>query len=910
MKKLLIASLALSLTLLAAAAPLQAQATPTPVPTWAQSYGFGSYDGNGQPCNDNTYCSGSDLPVATAPMPDGGVVVAGRLAPNEVNPGSTAGISGLVRYDPAGVIVWQQALRQNNGPGAQNRLWQMRTDAAGNVFICGGLGRDDGNIVAPFVAKFSPEGTLLWRSSLNQIIEQDIINGVPTNVPYGVTEYTKMDLTSDGGVVVGSYVYSAGNGRYDPIIVKFNADGAVGLHRIFYADGYQYSGVLSVCERQGGNGFAVLLLGNGQSGEVVVLTDGNGNPVLQRSFNRDRTGGDANFITRSMDGGYFLLGAVSSGAEVRKLRADLTPMWQRIIGRSVGGNGLSVAPTLTATPDGGCILGGQLPENSYNSGGNGANSALLLTLDGTGILRSAHLLGGRLGEGIPGALSVAGAPLTSCLTTDGAVAFSIATFSYATGSSYKADWWVVKAGMDGKVAGFSDTMSDPPLDIFDQTVSSETAGTLVNDYGPGLPNEVGSTTTSEPHIIQEDLGNNIGINKPTIKNQTITPIPPPLHGGLSGITFAVNESTDPLPGLADTVLRFRGVQSGRAAGLSVRVQSSTNNGATWTDLADATAGRMIYAPRQSAYILNSTNYPTTSGVYFRATAKGPGYGERSSNPVGPFDLTSATPHLAGPLLFVTTNGEAYPIHFGVNQSSIPSGISVRVQTSQTPANEQSWTNAPIGSDPGLMMQDTVSTPTHVADPNQFYLGTDDYPAGEGNYFRAVATAPGQVQSLSIPYGPFTFVTDPASTVTISVNGANNPPNDIDGGYLLPLGTFHMAATAASGRFIKRLTLLYDGNTIGHFDDGATSGGLDYTTNIPGDHIIEAYATDDLGVTGAAAPIHVRILPAAPRKAFVMTASGAWNDPANWIDIQGNHGVPGANDFAIVSTFSPTISSPV
>ncbi|MDQ6906893.1 MAG: hypothetical protein M3176_08695 [Chloroflexota bacterium] len=198
----------------------------------------------------------------------------------------------------------------------------------------------------------------------------------------------------------------------------------------------------------------------------------------------------------------------------------------------------------------------------------------------------------------------------------------------------------------------------------------------------------------------------------------------------------------------------------------------------------------------------------------------------------------------------------------------------------------------------------------MADPNQFYLGTDDYPAGEGNYFRAVATAPGQVQSLSIPYGPFTFVTDPPSTVTIQVNGVTVAPNDIDSGSLLPLGTFHMAATASSGRFIKRLTLLYDGNTIGHFDNGATTGGLDYTTNIPGDHIIEAYATDDLGVTGAAAPIHVRILPAAPRKAFVMTASGAWNDPANWIDSQGNHGVPGANDFAIVSTYSPTISTAV
>ncbi len=370
--------------------------------------------------------------------------------------------------------------------------------------------------------------------------------------------------------------------------------------------------------------------------------------------------------------------------------------------------------------------------------------------------------------------------------------------------------------------------------------------------------------------------------------------------------FTVNESSSPSAAAPDSVLRFRAVENHDAAGLLVHVQSSTAPApapeSSWTDLPDGLSGRMVYAPQVTSYILNSTNYPSANGISFRAVTRAHGYPDAVSNVVGPFNLQSSTPHLGPTLLFVTTNGEINAIRFGVNEATVPAGTNVRVQTTQTPAIEGSWTNAPVGN-AGVMTQDP-------SDTKQFYLGTDSYPEGEGNYFRAMADSTGSVPSYSIPYGPFKFVTDPAATVMIRVNGASTAPNDIDGGYLLPSGTFNIAANASSGRFIKRLTLLFDGNVVGEFDSGATNGALDYTTNIPGDHIVEAYATDDLGVTGAAAPIHVRILPVAPGKIYQMTASGDWNNSSNWIDIQGNHGVPGVNDFAIVSTFSPTLSTDV
>ncbi len=378
-------------------------------------------------------------------------------------------------------------------------------------------------------------------------------------------------------------------------------------------------------------------------------------------------------------------------------------------------------------------------------------------------------------------------------------------------------------------------------------------------------------------------------------------LPPPLVA-----SFAVNESDAPTAAAPDSVLRFKAIENHEAAGLLVHVQSSTAPApapeSSWTDLPDGLGGRMVYAPQVTGYVLNSTNYPAANGISFRAVTRAPGYPTSISNVVGPFNLASTTPHLGPTKLFVTTNGEINAIRFGVNEETIPAGIRVRVQTTQTPAAEGSWSDAATGNG-GVMTQD-------ASDPKQFYLGTDDYPPSEGVYFRAMASAPGNVDSLSIPYGPFKFVNDPASIVTISVNGVAVAPNDIDGGYFLPSGSFNMAATASSGRLLKRVTLLYDGNTVAHFDNGATTGAIDYTSNIPGDHLIEAYATDDLGVTGAAAPIHVRILPAAPGRIFLMTNSGDWNNAANWIDSQGNPGVPGPQDFAVVRTFSPTITGSV
>lgn len=385
----------------------------------------------------------------------------------------------------------------------------------------------------------------------------------------------------------------------------------------------------------------------------------------------------------------------------------------------------------------------------------------------------------------------------------------------------------------------------------------------------------------------------------------VNPPAPPDHGGLSATIFQVNETSAVDPGAtADSVLRFLAIQTGHAAGTHVHVQYSQTPGtdATWTDLPDPAHGGMTYEPQVNGYVLNTTSYPTVNGVSFRAVATADGYPRSVSNPVGPFNLASSRPHLNAPLLFVTTNGEVNAVRFGVHQATTPTGISVRVQTSQTPSIETSWTDAPVSGTSGQLVQD----PDH---PTEFYLGTDDYPEGSGIYFRALSHVAGQVDGLSFAYGPFTFIHDPAAAVTITVDNNSYPDgNTLDDGLLVPQTGIKISARAISGRVIKRLELRVDGATVNVFASDNFS--LDYRINIIGDHIVEALATDDLNVTGAAPPVHVRVLAAAPGRTFEMTHSGDWSTAGNWIDNFGVAGVPGANDFAIVGSFSPTLSKDV
>ena len=246
-------------------------ATAQTVTTWAQSYGVGSYSG-GEPTGDQYYGSGNDTVTGIAPMPDGGVVVAGQLDLPKFGSGHTGenAPGALVRYGKDGRILWQTLLRQENdrinADGSTtvviSGIKSLRTDAAGNIFVVGGKGNPDNQGKSPFAAKFSPEGNLIWENSLAElrfaVPNADGSNHIDTE---GYYYDICMDVTSDGGIIIGGSVGFAdplGRAHTGAYLAKFNADGSLSFHRE-YESPNQYNGTNSVCPLPGGVGYVALM---------------------------------------------------------------------------------------------------------------------------------------------------------------------------------------------------------------------------------------------------------------------------------------------------------------------------------------------------------------------------------------------------------------------------------------------------------------------------------------------------------------------------------------------------------------------------------------------------------------------------------------------------------------------------
>jgi hypothetical protein len=351
---------------------------------------------------------------------------------------------------------------------------------------------------------------------------------------------------------------------------------------------------------------------------------------------------------------------------------------------------------------------------------------------------------------------------------------------------------------------------------------------------------------------------------------------------------------------ADSVLRFRVNQSSIVAGLIVRVQSTTTpeNETSWTDLNNGSFGRMIFDVTNGTYVLNTTSYQRSANMHFRAISEAPGNSDSVSNSVGPFNLTSSAKHLGRTILSTTRNGVGAKINFRAFDETHPADISMRIQSSTSPGDESQWTDLPDGNG-GKMAP--------YRNPGDFFLDSKDYPANGALYFRTVASAPGYVDSPSRGVGPFNLINSPAPQVRVTSPGVSGTGFGEDFEFPVELGAgpflFEADASPAGGPAIRSIGLIFDGETIDRFQ--AASGSRSYTPATPGDHVVEAFAFDEVGVTGDAIPVFVRVAPAFG-KVYQRLGDGDWSNAGAWLDRQGQSGVPGPNDLAIVGTFNVTI----
>ena len=379
------------------------------------------------------------------------------------------------------------------------------------------------------------------------------------------------------------------------------------------------------------------------------------------------------------------------------------------------------------------------------------------------------------------------------------------------------------------------------------------------------------------------------------------------------------------------VIRFTALITDAAASLKVRVQATTTPGneGSWQDLPNGSAGRMIRdysAQGLKVFVLNSTNYPLQNGIHFRAVTSAAGYPDSISEADGPFDLATNTPH-AGPVELTSVTGAAptnAPMTFSAKVSNdfAGSGISVRLQSSRTPGDESSWADF-ANAQAGTMEQ---------AAPGQYQKSTAQYPTGESLYFRAVASRPGYVDSLSNIIGDYTLkrVAPPTVTITSPVSGPGAPGETILNPIVVVAGqTFDLAATASSEQKITVLRLLVDESTVQRVEN-VPSTSVQLRLGEIGHHRVRAIAITDGKVAAKSADVHIRVVrPAAAATKQLASGSkpgegsqaeaatsqvenvwrtvrhGDWHDYRTWADAQGtpapdNFIGPGLRDHAIVS----------
>ena len=226
---------------------------------------------------------------------------------------------------------------------------------------------------------------------------------------------------------------------------------------------------------------------------------------------------------------------------------------------------------------------------------------------------------------------------------------------------------------------------------------------------------------------------------------------------LSAIDFFLL-STGGTPVRSSNPWQFLAAYTNLVSGLQLRVQSTTttNDAGSWQDL----PGIHYMTNNAGAWTLDKTDVPT--GVqYFRVVASAPGYVDGMSSIVGPQTVLQGF-DLWGYFSYATTvpYSTATPWGFVIGQPSQIPGMSLRVQSSTTPADESSWINLPGG---GQMIRQS--------DGVNWGIYTTNLPIGKTVSFRVIASATDYVDLVSALLGPFDIEAPlPVHSTIISTGG--------------------------------------------------------------------------------------------------------------------------------------------
>ncbi|WP_284651562.1 T9SS type A sorting domain-containing protein [Flavobacterium terrisoli] len=267
---------------------------------WQKSYGGTQYD------------YGFDIKVTS----DGGYVFVGHAGSNN---GDVSGNHGnydvwVVKISSIGVIQWQKALGGTNVDYAES----IQVTADGGYILAGHAFSNNGDVSGNhqpgtpdlWVVKLSPTGSVEWQKSLGG-----------TGSEYG----KNIELTSDGGYIVGAYT-SSNNGDvsglhgsfYDFWVVKLSENGTIQWQRAL--GGSYHDNLRNVKTTSDGGYIAIGMVGSSDgdvegdhpTGEVwIVKLSNTGIIQWQKSLGGSNVDDGINILANP-DGSYTMIGWTNS----------------------------------------------------------------------------------------------------------------------------------------------------------------------------------------------------------------------------------------------------------------------------------------------------------------------------------------------------------------------------------------------------------------------------------------------------------------------------------------------------------------------------------------------------------------------------------------------------------------------
>jgi hypothetical protein len=359
-------------------------------------------------------------------------------------------------------------------------------------------------------------------------------------------------------------------------------------------------------------------------------------------------------------------------------------------------------------------------------------------------------------------------------------------------------------GLNAEFAGASEIALDRSgglyvVDTFGPTIRYVSAAGAVSTVAgavgehPTVSNDgVGSGAQfDDPAGIAVGLGGNVYLTD--MGASTILEGVPPTLGPIS----SVSESAGVTPIRSNNPWQFTAVFTDLVSDLRLRVQSTTttNIEASWTDLPDG--GQMGH--QDTTWTLNTTDVPT--GVrYFRVVAAAPGYVDRASAAAGPETVLDGIAPF-GLFTWDTTypTQTGVPWRFAITEPSLISDLRLRIQSSSTPGDLNSWTDLPGGG----QMGDTNSTWTVV---------TTNLPTGT-QFFRVVAAAASYVDRISTSLGPLGIrgalppvMKSGSASATYALDNIMEPDPQMVYFEAISSATLNLVATGDFEQFSSALTL--------------------------------------------------------------------------------------------------------